>query len=116
MITACPLSVASGCGTLADADLDLVDLNDVDFSRLVAHLDAAPKRLDIEGEVETVVGVTDAYASTHYAGVVLGAKVEPPHVEIELTNEFMEKASIATDLAGRRILHERPFEPPEPAG
>jgi hypothetical protein len=97
-------------GSLAEADPDLVTLSDLDLARLVDHVDQAPERLGMDGELETVVYVTDSYYSTDYSTVVLGTENVPPHLEISLTNEFMEQASMATDLAGRRILDEQPLE------
>lgn len=101
-------------GSLATADPDLVDLHDLDLERLVANVEDAPARLGVDGEVETVVDVTDDYLSTSYAsGVDADPATTPAHVEITVTNEYMETASMATDLDGRRVLHEAPFESAE---
>jgi hypothetical protein len=99
-------------GSLGQPDPDLVDLRDLDLGRLVANLDEAGQRLDVDGDAETVVDVTDSYASTYFASVVHGADDVPPHVEIELTNEYMETASLTTDLSGRTVLHELPLKRP----
>jgi hypothetical protein len=101
---------------VAEADPDLVDLTDLDLERLVDLVAEAPERLGMDGELETVVAVTDDYAGTHYGGVVLGAQDVPPHLEVGLTNEFMERASLTTDLTGGRVLHERPLEREESGG
>mgnify|MGYP001163272665 CR=1 FL=1 len=98
-------------GSLAADAPALVDLEDVDLERLVANIEDAPARLGIDGPVEAVVQVTDDYPSTDFAAAAYGNPAEaPPHVEIELTNDYMETASVTTDLDGRRILHEEPFE------
>lgn len=102
-------------GTTAEADPDFVDLAALDVEQLVENIDEAPADLGMEGELEIVVNITDELMSTDFGvgeAFAMGEEDAPAHVEIGLRNEFNEKASITTNLAGTEVLAEHPYEPP----
>ena len=108
-------STSEAGGTLTEADPDLVDLTDLDADRLATNLAQARDELGIDGEVTTRVTVADDRMSTDFGTTepfVMGERDAPPHVEIELVNEFMESASRTTDLSGATVLHETSYKAP----
>ena len=108
-------STSEAGGTLAEANPDLVDLTDLDADRLATNLAQARDELGIDGEVTTRVTVADDRMSTDFGTTepfALGERDAPPHVEIELVNEFMESASRTTDLSGDTVLHETSYKAP----
>jgi len=88
-----------------------VDLVDVDADRLVENQQTALETLDVEDPEVMRVVIADDYDASLYltlSGQDLDAEV-PPHVQIFVSNEFNEQASLATDLAGTEVLQEDPF-------
>lgn len=108
-------------GTVNDARPDLVDLADVDAEQLVENIERARAELGVEDVDDVQVTVTDAYG-----GTMLNVREElaadgadpdvPAHVEIAVSNDFGERATLATDLTGDRVLDRSPYEPPAEAG
>lgn len=102
------VSSARPGGNLPEADPDLVDLSDLDAARLVSNVETAASTLGVAGDLQVTVKVTDAYPTMLNATVDPGDPV-PPHVEILLSNRFMETATLTTDLSGREVLRKDAF-------
>lgn len=99
-------------GTTQDDDPDLVDLADLDADRLVANIERARSELGVDGDVDVAVIVADERMATDFGTqepFATGEEDAPPHVEIEVSNEYMETATLTTDLTGVRYLARDPL-------
>lgn len=100
-------------GTTEDEAPDLVDLADLDAERLAANIDRARDELGVTGDVEVAVIVADERMATDFGTqepYVMGEEDAPPHVEVEVRNEYAETATLTTDLTGVRYLARDPLE------
>ncbi len=98
-------------GTLGADDPALVDLADLDVEELMDNVEQARTDLGVDDVTEVTAIVTEAYGDSSFStSFIADGEDAPPHVEIEVGNEFRETAWVATDLGGTRELARNDFE------
>ncbi|KQZ70279.1 DUF1707 domain-containing protein [Nocardioides sp. Root151] len=100
-------------GRVGTADPELVDLADVDLDRLLENVEEAGSDLGVDGAQEFTVTIAsgDWGSSLTYAPEFEGKEL-PPHVEISVSNDYMESGRLVTDLSGAKVLLRAPFAAP----
>ena len=99
-------------GTIKDIDLAVIDLADLDADVVMGRVEEARSDLGVEDVSEVRVVVSDTQQGTAFAQEFAGEDV-PPHVEVDVSNDFQEAAWLATDLSGDQVLGQERYTSPK---